>query len=190
MKQLGTDSCIYILKELLLNYTKLNSNIFLCFLDASKAFNRINYGKLFKKLLNTPVPKFLIRILTFWYSHQQMRVKWGGSLSSPFKLKNGVRQGSVLSPFLFNFYLNDLSTTLNTFYIGCATGNVIINHLIYADDIVLISPSVKGLNKLLLTCEQYAKDHDILFNPNKSVSMIVKAKKSNISPTFNLNGTP
>ena len=78
-------------------------------------------------------------------------------------MSNGVRQGGILSPFLFNVYTDDLSTFLDRSGYGCRyQGSV--NHLYYADDMVLISPTPFGLQKLLNICETYAKDHDILFN--------------------------
>ena len=82
--------------------------MFLCFTDASKAFDRINHGKLFLKLSESGVPGFLIRILVY-YSHHTMRVSWGNVTSVPFHVTNGVHQGGILSPFLFNMYMNDLS---------------------------------------------------------------------------------
>ena len=49
--------------------------MFMCFLDVSKAFDRINHGKLFIKLLEREMPAYLIRILHYWYSHQTMQVR-------------------------------------------------------------------------------------------------------------------
>ena len=48
-----------------------------------------------------------------------------------------------------------------------------INHLLYADDIVLICPTIKGLNSLLKTCSNYAIQQDIIFNPKKSKCLAV-----------------
>lgn len=50
--------CIYVLKELLSGYKKKNSSVFLCFLDASKEFDHVNHGKLFKKMSEAVVPKY------------------------------------------------------------------------------------------------------------------------------------
>ena len=69
-------------------------------------------------------------------------------------------------------------------------GNMIINHLLYADDIVLISPSSAGLRKLLAVCEQFGIDNDLLFNASKSAIMFFKSNyMSNFNiPKFYLNG--
>ena len=80
-----------------------------CFLDASKAFDLVNHGIiLFQKLLDRGLPLPVIRFLSSWYRAQKMRVRWNNSLSIPFGVSNGVRQGSVLSPILFSVYLDDL----------------------------------------------------------------------------------
>ena len=98
----GTDLCIFALKEMLDKYSGQNSTMFISFIDASQAFDRINHEKLFIKMTQRGVPSFLVRILVFWYAHQTMSVKWGNSVSPPFHVTNGVRQGGILSPFLFN----------------------------------------------------------------------------------------
>ena len=90
--------------------------------------------------VNRNVPAYIVRLLVFWYSHQEMFVKWGNVTSSVFTVSNGVRQGGVLSPYLFNVYMDGLSTTLNTCQTGCYSGVSKVNHLMYADDLVLLSP--------------------------------------------------
>lgn len=73
----------------------------MCFLDISKAFHHVNHGKLLKKLSEAGVPKYTIRILSYWYAHQTLQVKWDDWVSASFQVSNGVRQGSILSPFFF-----------------------------------------------------------------------------------------
>ena len=119
-----------------------------CFLDASKAFDKINHWVLFKKLLYRGVPIYLVKVLCYWYQHQSMYVKWGSTLSSKFQVTNCVRQGGVLSPLLFNVYVNELSELLNKSGIGGNMGSTIIKHMLYADDICIVSLSSSGLQQL------------------------------------------
>ena len=58
------------------------------------------------------------------------------SVSSKFTVSNGVRQGGILSPFLFNVYMDDLSVIFKKCPTGCIAGGTVVNHLMYADDIV------------------------------------------------------
>jgi hypothetical protein len=98
-------------------------------------------------------------------------VKWCNLLSKSFKVSNGVRQGSILSPTLFNVYMDDLSKKLKMLGVGCKIDNMCINHLFYADDMVLMAPSASALQKLVSTCETYGKVHAIIFNTEKTVYM-------------------
>ena len=131
-----------ILKAVLLRY-------YVAFLDASKAFDKISHWTLLKKLIDRHVPLYLVVILCYWYQQQEMTVRWGHYLSNSFNVTNSVRQGGVLSPLLFNVYIDGLSDTLNKSTIGGSLGGTRINHLLYADDLCIVSLSATGLQQLL-----------------------------------------
>ena len=80
-----------------------------------------------------------------------------------------------------------MSANLNKISAGCCINNVLINHLMYADDVVLMAPSAKGLQKLIDECFAYGKVHNIKFNCLKTVCMLVPRNgKSNIHCKPNL----
>ena len=186
----GTDQCIFALKELVDSYRKLNSSTYICFLDASKAFDRINHKLLFQKLQSRGTPVYLLNILMYWYLNQTMCVKWGSATSFSFTVTNGVRQGGILSPHLFNVYMDELSISLNRCQVGLYAGDKLVNHIMYADDVALMSPSAAGLAKLIKKCELFGEQYDVNYNPKKSNIMVVRSPgmKSVGIPTFRLNG--
>ena len=98
-----------------------------------------------------------------------MQIQWGKHLSEPFHVSNGVRQEGVLSPYLCAVYLDDLSNELNNIKAGCYIGEVLLNHLMFADDICVFCPSVRWLQRILDVCQAYAESHGIIFNCNKTV---------------------
>ena len=181
----GTDMCIYTLKEFIDYYKCRGTTVYVTFLDASKAFDRLNYWLLFDKLIKKHVPLFIIRLLLFWYTHQKMCVRWGNSISPDFFVSNGVKQGGIISPILFIIYMDDLSMHLNSSGLGGYLGTAYKNHLCYADDLCLISLSSSGMQQLLHICNTYAAEHQLLYNRSKSFSLCFKRKELKVSsPSF------
>ena len=173
---LSAETCIFSFKEIVNYYRSLSSNVYVCYLDASKAFDRVNHYHLFSKLISRNMPKLIVRILFVWYQTQLLTIKWCNYNSSSFNVSNGVRQGGILSPWLFNVFIDNLSNTLNKCNVGCYLNNVSFNHIQYADDSVIIAPSPTGLQRLLDICEKFARDNDMIFNSKKTFCMVIKVK--------------
>ena len=102
---LSTTFCTGVLKGVVSHYLQRGSSVFTCFLNASKAFDLVRHSLLFKKLLSVGLPDLVVRLLSRWYSSQQLNVHWGKAYSNKFGVSNGVRQGGVLSPILFSIIL-------------------------------------------------------------------------------------
>jgi len=111
-KNLGTEMAVFALKNVIRHYNGNGSPIFTCFLDASKAFDCVLHEKLCTKLLKRNVPMLIVKLFYVWCKTQRFKNDWVGNLSRDFGVFKSVRQGGVLSPYLFNVYMDELGATL------------------------------------------------------------------------------
>jgi len=81
-----------------------------------------------QKLLDDNIAVNLAAVLACWYSHQQISVRWKTVLSEPFLLGNGIRQGGVLSPYLFSRYIRELLAEVVSSNIGCNIGGIFLTY--------------------------------------------------------------
>ena len=88
----STTLCSIMYLETLQYYRNCGSNIFSCLLDASKAFDRVHYGKLFNILLSKKLPICIIRMLLDCYIRQESRASWSSYYTDYFTMSNGVKQ--------------------------------------------------------------------------------------------------
>ena len=109
-------------------------------------------------------------------------MRWDDYFSDWFSILAGVRQGGILSPNFYCIYVDDLVSLLSETGIGCHIRDVFLSVLLYADDMALVSPSVKGLQRLLSICEIFCQDWDICLNSKKSKCMAFGKKRSGLFP--------
>ena len=165
----GSEMAIFTLKSVITNAKNSRLPTYVCYLDASAAFDKVSHDILIRKLVEAGVPADITNLLIFWFDHQHFRVRWNTALSTPFSVRRGVRQGGVLSSYCFAFYLDALSHNLTATAMGCLVSGQLINHITYADDICLLASSIHALNALLRICKSFADSHDLEFNPDKTM---------------------
>ena len=143
------------------------------------AFDKVNHHALVIKLMKRHVPIKLLNLLVYWLENCFSCVKWDGILSHAFKFEFGVRQGSVLSPFLFDIYLDDLIDFRRSNY-----SNFVI---LYADDIMLLTRSVCELQRMLTAREHELSWLDMSINSKKSCCMRIGPRCNFKCSNLNLN---
>ena len=171
-KKKSTAHAIYCLKQTIDYYIENGSRVYASFLDASKAFDRLVHSGLFIKLIDRNIPKIFLDIIITWHDGLMCRVHWDDVYSEWFSISAGVRQGGVLSPDFYSIYVDDLICILQRAGVGCFYLGVFAAAIFYADDMAVLSPSVKGLQHILNLCHSYCVEWEILLNAGKSKNMM------------------
>ena len=162
----STNMCTWMAVETIDHFMRNGSDVFVCVMDMKKAFDTVQHSVLFQKLLGRKIPATYVRLLMVMYGSQYANVKWNGSSSANFPIKNGVKQGAVLSAILFCIYINDLFNILRRNRTGCWIQDQFCGMLGYADDIMLISPTLEGLQEMINGCADYMSLHNLTFSTN------------------------
>jgi hypothetical protein len=180
----GTREGIFHLRILTERALQVNREVFACFIDYSKAFDCIKHEQLIHILKAIGVDDRDLKIITGLYWQQKGCVRTGHGLSREFQIKRGVRQGCVLSPSLFNLYVEQIFRAVEDKK-GIVVGGININNLRYADDTVLISDSEQNLQVLLNAVNEEGEKWGMKINVAKTKTMVIH--KRGVTPNNNLN---
>ena len=168
----STSMCTFMVLETIQYYRANGSDVYVTLLDCSKAFDMVNFEKLFNCLNECGMCPLITRFLLNMYTSSEYYVRWNGMSSDSFPVKNGVKQGGVLSPLLFTLYTNPLIGKIVKTGLGCHIGDKCASIFIYADDIILLSPSRSAMQSLIDNCNNFANEFTLKFNPTKCKFMI------------------
>lgn len=113
-EQVRTSYHIFTLKSVIENSKALKKKVFTTFIDLKKAFDTVWRERIFYKLIMSNIPANLFRIIHSMYEDTCCRIKFSNGISNEFPSTCGVKQGDVLSPLLFNLFLNDLVKSLDS----------------------------------------------------------------------------
>ena len=155
----STNACTFMVKETIQYYLQNGSNVYGTVLDATKAFDRIDFCKLFREMIIRKIPPFVIRL-----------IRW-----------------CTVSDIVLYIYIDNLLMSLKKNDIGCHIGSHFCGAFGYADDIMFLSPSVSGLQNMLDCCSEFASTYNVKFNPSKSKCITFSQKKNIGSPELYMN---
>ena len=128
---------------------KLGKPTLIAFTDLKKAYNSIDHAFLWQKLQKGGIMGQLLKMLQCLYSGITSAVRVNSYTTEPFKVKMGLWQGCVLSPTLFNLFINDLHASLKIQEKGVKLGNLSLHSLMYADDVATLQEILRTYRKSL-----------------------------------------
>ena len=170
----GTRDQIANIRHILEKTREFNRKIYLCFIDYAKAFDCVRHGRLWTAMREMGVPDHLIKLITNLYDSQQACVRTAKGDSDLFNIGQGVRQGCILSPALFNLYAEYIMRrALADWDRGLPVGGRRISNLRYADDTTLVATNASDLKDLLLKVKAESEVLGLKLNVSKTKIMIV-----------------
>ncbi len=190
-KNAQTNDHILTLKTIIDKYytksTTKNKRLFVCFVDFKKAFDNVSRDLLLYKLTKIGIQGNFFDVIGDMYNKSTARLKIGKFLSKMFDVSKGTEQGHPMSPDLFKFFILDLSEQF------CIEGSYpelvdsIVNHLFWADVLVLFGLNPKSLQKNLDILHKFCVTWGLEVN-HKKTKVICFGKKGSCS--FKLDTVP
>ena len=173
-----TSDSIFILKTLINKYiNREKKKIYGCFIDLKKAFDSVwRVGLLYKILKNKNLGKKLYSVIKNMYSSTEASVKSQNYLSEYVSIDRGVKQGDNLSSLLFNIYINDIPEIFNKECEPVTLQHINLNCLMFADDILLLSETEKGLQQSISNFYDYCNRWQLSINAKKTKIIIFQQK--------------
>ena len=185
MHHVFTLLCIFTL------YERLQKNLFIAFIDYQKAFDTVWRAGLWLKLINEGISGKFLNVVKDMYIKSKSCVFLKNEKSSYFGSFSGVRQGEILSPLLFAFYINDLEGFLRDKGVAPLSGLLKISGevvdfndydlkffidlltLFYADDTIVFADTAIGLQFALEELQSYCEKWKLTVNEDKTKIMCI-----------------
>ena len=178
-KKKSTTDCIFILQSLLQMSFAKSKSVYCAFVDYSCAFDNINHNALWYKVHKTGISSKILNILKDMYSKIRLCVRSDlvtkdvrESNDYFFKPASGVLQGEVVSSYLFSIFINDLPNEINDPDLN--TDELLINLLMYADDMCCLSYSRQGLQLALNKLSDYCSKWGLTVNSSKTKCIVFR----------------
>lgn len=178
-KGFGTNDHIQVVRSLIEKTQEYNMPLYLIFVDFEKAFDSIETLAILNSLQNSRIDHRYTNLIKNIYDMATLTVKLH-TQTNPIKMKKGVRQGDTISPKLFTLCLEDIFKKLNWDDKGINVNGRKINHLTFADDVLLIADNIQDLQKMLTELQQTSMEVGLKINHAKTKAMNNEGTKNNV----------
>lgn len=173
----GCDDQIFCLNSAIqLNLSKKKNRVYALFVDFARAFPSVPHDKLWTKLMQLGVSGKIVRILSYFYENLSTSIKTEYGLTSKIKITEGLAQGEVLSPLLFNLYISDIESCLrNAGIFGVKiTHKFNLQILLFADDMVILASTPGDLQKKIEVLRDYFENLGLKVNVDKTKIVVFR----------------
>jgi hypothetical protein len=168
---------LFTLHALIKKRMEEGKETFALFIDFRKAFDMVNRDLMLLKLIQLGIDGHFYFALKALYRKTWAQVRINDALTGSFETPNGVRQGDSLSPTLFISFVNDLSMRLRESPHSFDIGERQLNHLMYADDLVLLADNVASLQTLTNITAEWCNQWQLSINTKKTQAMHFRKKR-------------
>lgn len=167
----GTNDHIFTVINTIDLYKIKNKKLYCMFIDFKAAFDHIDRRALIYKLSQLGVSTKFLAVIKSLYTNTSSAVWDGSEVSDEFETISGLKQGCIISPTLFNLFINDIVEILPG---GAKIMDLVIKILLYADDLVIFAETPESLQLMINRIKDYCEKWNLTINLEKSKIMVFK----------------
>ena len=155
----GSMNAIFIVRRMQEEYQKKDKKLHMCFVDMEKAFDRVSRKVMEWAMRKKGLFEVIVRAVMSLYDGAKTRVRVGSAYSEEFEVNVGVHQGSVLLPLLFAIVVDVIIENAR---------RGVVNELLHADDLVLISKTMEDLKERFCNWKDALESKGLRVNTRKT----------------------
>ena len=133
------------------------SPTFVAFVDLRKAFDSVDRDLLWHRLGHYGISGKFLDLIKCLYRDTEYCVRVNDTVTEPFPVTSGVKQGCLLSPTLFNLFINGLIEEIKQLNLGVKCGEILLALLMFADDIAIMAETEEDLQCMLSTLHTWCE---------------------------------
>jgi hypothetical protein len=177
-KGVGTREAIAVVRTMAERSIEHDQDVYVCFVDYEKAFDRVDWTKLMEILKCLGVDWKERRLITSLYMGQTATVRTAHGLAGPCIIGRGVRQGCLLSPLLFNIYAEAMmKEAMEELDEGVKIGGHLFQAIRFADDQAMTASTAEGLQTIMTKLNEVVERFKMRINKNKTKVMIISRRE-------------